>query len=99
MSATVHYLPCTRRIVRGGKRPSRTQLAWLRRGLRNASGQLPLLSGGVWVRPATAEACVANGWVEECGRWALPQITDCELVRYRLTPGGRMAAKTRWSGE
>ncbi|KZL21377.1 hypothetical protein PsAD2_00668 [Pseudovibrio axinellae] len=50
---------------KGIDRPSPTQLKWLRRGLNEAGGKLPLFDeSGRQVPAATVRVCVAAGWAE-----------------------------------
>ncbi len=46
-------------------RPSPVQLKWLRQGLNEARGKLPLFdTSGRQVPAATVRACIAEGWAE-----------------------------------
>jgi len=58
-------------IAQGGKSgssvrvPSRSQAAWLTRGLDQAGGKLPLFDEfGQKVSDRTVRSCIANGWAE-----------------------------------
>lgn len=46
-------------------RPSTTQLAWLKRGLSQPGGKLPLFDeSGQRVNPRTIRSCISQGWAE-----------------------------------
>ena len=46
-------------------RPSMTQLLWLKRGLRQPGGKLPLFDEwGQRVNEQTIRSCIAQGWAE-----------------------------------
>ncbi len=46
-------------------RPTAAQLAWLRRGLDQPGGKLPLFDGnGQRVNERTVRACIEQGWAE-----------------------------------
>jgi len=67
---------------RGG-RPTAAQLAWLRRGLQQPGGKLPLFDGdGKRVSERTVRACIAQGWAEP---WfdnpVKPDWLVCKLTR------------------
>ena len=48
-----------------GSRPTLAQLAWLRRGLRQPGGKLPLFDDqGQRMNPRTIRACLEQGWAE-----------------------------------
>ena len=45
--------------------PSETQLKWLRRGLDQAGGKLPLFDEfGQQINVQTVKSCIRNGWAE-----------------------------------
>ncbi len=67
---------------RGG-RPTAAQLAWLRRGLDQPGGKLPLFDAeGRRVSERTVRACVAQGWAKP---WfdnpMKPDWLICKLTR------------------
>jgi hypothetical protein len=72
-----------------GTRLSAVQRAWLRRGLAQAGGKLPLFdANGRRVDPRTIRSCIENGWAEPWFHNALkPDWLVC-----RLTDAGRVAA-------
>lgn len=79
---------------RGGKggsksgRPTAAQLSWLRQGLGQAGGKLPLFDGnGQRVKERTVRACVEKGWAEP---WFDNPIKPDWLV-CKLTEAGRRA--------
>lgn len=68
------------------RRPTPSQAAWLRRGLDQPGGKLPLFDEhGQRVRQALVRACLSNGWVE---RWFNNPLKPDWLV-CRLTERGR----------
>ncbi len=68
--------------------PSDVQGAWLRRGLNQPGGKLPLFDErGQRVKKATVEACLKAGWAE---RWFDNPLKPDWLV-CRLTEAGRVA--------
>lgn len=71
-------------------RPTETQLAWLKRGLGEPGGKLPLFDrDGRAVDPRTVQACLKAGWAEPWRRNPLkPDWLVC-----RLTPKGRALAE------
>ncbi len=72
-----------------GKPPSAAQLAWLRRGLDQAGGKLPLFDAhGQRVDPRTIRACIAQGWAEP---WFANPLKPDWLV-CKLTAAGRALA-------
>lgn len=72
-----------------GARPSAIQLAWLRRGLDQPGGKLPLFDGdGRRVSERTVRACIAQGWAEP---WFDNPVKPDWLV-CKLTKGGREIA-------
>lgn len=74
---------------KGSARPSPAQLKWLRRGLNEAGGKLPLFDeDGQRVPTATVRACIAAGWAEP---WFSNPLKPDWLV-CKLTESGRVAA-------
>jgi hypothetical protein len=72
--------------------PSVVQRAWLRRGLDEPGGKLPLFDEwGQQVDPRTIQACVEQGWAEP---WFNNPIKPDWLV-CRLTAAGRAWASRR----
>ena len=70
--------------------PSQAQLRWLRRGLAQPGGKLPLFDErGVKIGRRTVEACVAAGWAV---RWFDNPLKPDWLV-CKLTPAGRIIAR------
>lgn len=70
----------------GSPKPTLVQLRWLRRGLDQAGGKLPLFDeAGREISPRTIRACVAAGWAEP---WFSNPIKPDWLV-CRLTEDGR----------
>jgi hypothetical protein len=66
--------------------PTATQLAWLRRGLRQPGGKLPLFDEyGQAVPPGTVRACLDHGWAEP---WFANPLKPDWLV-CKLTQAGR----------
>lgn len=75
-----------------GARPTETQLAWLRRGLAEPGGKLPLFDrDGRAVDQRTIRACLKAGWAEP---WRRNPIKPDWLV-CRLTSAGRDLAEGR----
>ncbi|MEO3435555.1 hypothetical protein [Inquilinus sp. CAU 1745] len=73
--------------------PSRAQLAWLRRGLDQPGGKLPLFDrNGRRVARRTVEACLAAGWAAPWfGNPTKPDWLICRLTedgRRIVGPGG-----------
>ena len=69
--------------------PSRSELAYLRAGLDQPGGKLPLFDrDGQPIRPSLIKACVAKGWAE---RWFSNPLAPDWLV-CRLTRAGVAAA-------
>ena len=74
---------------RGG-RPTATQLAWLRRGLDQPGGKLPLFdTQGKRVGERTVRACIGQGWAEP---WFDNPIKPDWLI-CKLTEDGRKIAE------
>ncbi|MBP2231399.1 hypothetical protein [Azospirillum agricola] len=68
--------------------PSDVQAAWLRRGLAQPGGKLPLFDErGQRVKKPTVDACLKAGWAE---RWFDNPLKPDWLV-CRLTDAGRTA--------
>lgn len=69
-----------------GTRPTAAQRAWLRRGLEQAGGKLPLFDGnGKRIGERTVRACIEHGWAEP---WFNNPIKPDWLV-CKLTEAGR----------
>ncbi|MEQ8356835.1 MAG: hypothetical protein RH942_14935 [Kiloniellaceae bacterium] len=86
MSPTAQTLGTRRRRTR----PTVTQLAWLRRGLEQAGGKLPLFDRyGQRYDSRTIESSVEHGWAEP---WFKNPIKPDWLV-CRLTAKGRKLAQ------
>ncbi|MDA0997881.1 MAG: hypothetical protein O2944_06715 [Proteobacteria bacterium] len=69
--------------------PTDGQLRWLRRGLTQPGGKLPLFDGfGQKVSERTVRSCIRHGWAEP---WFSNPIKPDWLV-CRLTEHGRSAA-------
>ncbi|MDX1482891.1 MAG: hypothetical protein R3229_00295 [Alphaproteobacteria bacterium] len=67
-------------------RPSDAQLAWLKRGLGQPGGKLPLFNElGQRISPRTVRVCLDKGWAEP---WFWNAIKPDWLV-CKLTPKGR----------
>lgn len=66
--------------------PSRAELAYLRRGMREPGGKLPLFDRrGQEISPDIIQSCIANGWAEH---WFANPLKPDWLV-CRLTLQGR----------
>lgn len=73
---------------RGKQHPSRAQRAYLRRGLDQPGGKLPLFDRqGQEISPQTVRACIARGWAEP---WFSNPLKPDWLV-CKLTDAGRAA--------
>jgi len=71
-----------------GKKPSRSQRAWLVKGLKQAGGKLPLfLDDGRQVSERTVQICIEQGWAVPC--FANPIKPGWQVCR--LTDKGRRA--------
>jgi len=47
------------------QKPTEAQGKWLRRGLEQAGGKLPLFDEyGQQINPQTVQSCIRNGWAE-----------------------------------
>ncbi len=69
-----------------GTRPSDAQLRYLRMGLEQAGGKLPLFDeNGQEIKPATIKSCIEKGWAEP---WFNNPIKPDWLV-CKLTDAGR----------
>jgi len=69
-------------------RPTATQRAWLRRGLIQPGGKLPLFDRqGRAYSPRTIQSCLAQGWAEP---WTANPIKPDWLI-CKLTAAGRAA--------
>ena len=67
-------------------RPSAAQLGWLKRGLQQPGGKLPLFDEwGQRVNEQTVRSCIAQGWAEP---WFANPLKPDWLV-CKLTPAGR----------
>ena len=72
--------------------PTDGEAAWLRRGLDQPGGKLPLFDGeGQRVRTRIVRACLEQGWAE---RWFANPLKPDWLV-CRLTDAGRAALFAR----
>ncbi len=70
------------------RRPTAVQAAYLKRGLGEPGGKLPLFDGGgLRVKDATVKACLREGW---CEPWYRNPIKPDWLV-CKLTDAGRRA--------
>ena len=75
--------------------PSSIQLAWLRRGLDQPGGKLPLFDGdGKKIDPRTIRRCLDAGWAEP---WFANPVKPDWLV-CRLTESGRALASANQAG-
>ncbi len=71
-------------------RPTATQLAWLRRGLDQPGGKLPLFDErGQRVNERTIRSCIAQGWAEP---W-FANPTKPDWLVCKLTAAGRKIAR------
>ncbi len=69
-------------------RPTATQRAWLRRGLDQPGGKLPLFDRhGQMYNPRTIQSCLAQGWAAP---WAANPIKPDWMI-CKLTAAGRTA--------
>lgn len=69
--------------------PTAAQRAWLRRGLDQPGGKLPLFDRfGQHIDPRTVRACIAQGWAEP---W-YPNPLKPDWLVCKLTERGRGAA-------
>ncbi|HYD98167.1 MAG TPA: hypothetical protein VEH84_02175 [Alphaproteobacteria bacterium] len=75
--------------------PTAGQLRWLRRGLGQPGGKLPLFDErGQRVGPRTIQACLAQGWAEPW--FNNPLKPDWQVCR--LTDSGRRVAQAAAKG-
>ncbi|MDH5556676.1 MAG: hypothetical protein OEZ03_04950 [Alphaproteobacteria bacterium] len=82
----------TKQEPRKAARPTAVQLSWLRRGLDQAGGKLPLFdSDGKRVGERTVKACIEQGWAAP---WFANPIKPDWLV-CKLTEAGRKLVETR----
>lgn len=71
-----------------GVAPSRAQRAWLRRGMEQPGGKLPLFdTEGQQVCERTVRSCIAKGWAEP---WFSNPLKPNWIV-CKLTDSGRLA--------
>ncbi len=76
-------------------RPTAVQKAWLRRGLIQPGGKLPLFDGqGQSYSPRTIQSCIEQGWAEP---WVSNPIKPSWLV-CKLTDTGRNMLQRRRPG-
>ncbi|MFQ6017411.1 MAG: hypothetical protein ACE5KF_04390 [Kiloniellaceae bacterium] len=76
-------------------RPTAVQRAWLRRGLGQPGGKLPLFDEqGQAYRPRTIRSCLEQGWAEP---WIRNPLKPDWLV-CKLTAAGRAAVAERGAG-
>ena len=69
-----------------GSKPTEPQLRWLRRGLDQAGGKLPLFDEvGQRVSERTVRSCIDKGWAAPW--FANPLKPDWQICK--LTPSGR----------
>ena len=88
LSPTVQALEGRRRRLR----PTAPQLAWLRRGLDQAGGKLPLFDlYGQRYDSRTIRSCIDQGWAEP---W-FNNPTKPDWLVCRLTEAGRKAAAAK----
>jgi hypothetical protein len=74
------------------RKPSAVQRMWLRRGLTEPGGKLPLFDDqGQQIDPRTIRACIEQGWAEP---WFANPVKPGWLV-CKLTPAGRQLARGR----
>ena len=70
--------------------PTAIQRAWLKRGLDQPGGKLPLFDEyGQHIDPQTVRACIKQGWAEP---W-YPNPLKPDWMVCKLTPGGRAIAQ------
>jgi len=71
--------------------PTAIQRTWLRRGLEQPGGKLPLFDEfGQHIDPRTVHACVEHGWAQP---W-YPNPLKPDWMVCKLTPLGRVAAES-----
>ncbi len=72
--------------------PSPVQRSWLRRGLDQPGGKLPLFDEyGKQIDPRTVQACLEQGWAEP---W-FANPTKQDWLVCKLTPEGRRAVAAK----
>ena len=77
------------RLAARRQRPTAAQLAYLRRGLDEPEGRLPLFNGqGQRFNERTIQSCIEQGWVEP---W-FDGPTDSDWTVCRLTSSGAAIA-------
>ncbi|MDX1711729.1 MAG: hypothetical protein R3316_11405 [Rhodovibrionaceae bacterium] len=82
----------TKRKGRSNGRPNSRQLAWLRRGLDQPGGKLPLFDRhGQKVSAQLVRACINHGWAEP---WFANPLKPDWLV-CKLTADGRSVAEKK----
>lgn len=76
----------------GGAAPSEAQLKWLRRGLEQPGGKLPLFDReGQRVSSRTVESCIRHGWAEPWFNnplkpdWLVCKLTDVGRAQLEAT--------------
>jgi hypothetical protein len=75
-----------RKVFKAGPRPTEPQLRWLRRGIDQAGGKLPLFDEvGQRVSERTVKSCIDKGWAEPW--FANPLKPDWQVCK--LTLSGR----------
>jgi hypothetical protein len=85
-AANTNFVP---REEDAGAKPTDAQLAWLKRGLGQPGGKLPLFnSDGQRISPRTVRVCLDRGWAEP---WFWNAIKPDWLV-CKLTGRGRSLA-------
>lgn len=73
-------------LRQSGTRPTEPQLRWLRRGLDQAGGKLPLFDGeGQRISERTVRSCIDKGWAAPW--FANPLKPDWQVCK--LTSSGR----------
>ena len=87
------------RLAARRQRPTAAQLAYLRRGLDEPEGRLPLFNGqGQRFNERTIQSCIDQGWVEP---WfddpAEPHWTVCRLTASGAEVAGNGPGRTKAS--
>jgi hypothetical protein len=82
-AGNVVRLPTRRGRVARAAQPSAVQRSWLRRGLEQPGGKLPLFDGnGQRIDPRTIRSCIENGWAQPWfhnplkPEWLVCKLTD-----------------------
>lgn len=76
-------------VIRGGAKPTKVQMAYLRRGLAQPGGKLPLFDDeGQRISDRTVRSCIEQGWAEP---WFNNPLKPDWLV-CKLTDNGRKLA-------